>query len=67
MLSDDEKEEMLADAESKERRDSFAKARATVLDKKLTGLQYLAFLQSVQYLFPQSKSFKRIEGLTFKL
>ncbi len=67
MLSDDEKREMLEDAQCKERGRSFAKARATVLDKKLTGPQYVAFLQSVQHMFPQPKVFKKIEGLMFKL
>ncbi len=44
MLSDDEKREMLEDANDLRRRKDFAYARELVVKRKLTGEEYIKFL-----------------------
>jgi hypothetical protein len=67
MLSDDEKKEMLADAQSESRRKAFAQARSQVINKPISWAEYISFLKSVQNLFPQQKTLHKIEGKLFKL
>ena len=67
MLSEEEKKEILADAQSESRRQSFAQASRRAKNQHLSGAEYVRFLQSVQNLFPRQKSAKKIEGNLFKL
>ncbi len=66
MLSDEEKREMLEDAQSETRRKSFAQARQRSLTP-MTGEEYIQFLQSVQNMFPQVSVPKPTLGTSFKL
>ena len=67
MLSDDEKQEILADANDPQRRKDFAYARQLVEDRKLTTAEYIKFLTSTNKIFSQPRVFKKIEGSFFKL
>ncbi len=51
MLSEQEKREMLQDARSKERRDSFRFAKDKIKEKPLTLDEYIKFLNDIQKIF----------------
>ncbi len=67
MLSDEEKKEMLEDANSESRRVAFARARTVAINRPMTWDQYFRFLRGVQNLFPQQRSPKKVQGNRFKL
>ncbi len=66
MLSDEEKQEMLADARDQSRRESFAFAEQLSQERRLSGQEFVQFLTSIQKL-SMRPAFKRIEGSNFKL
>ncbi len=66
MLSDQDKKEMLEDANNPLRAQAFAQARQRTM-QPMTWKSYLHFLTSIQNLFPQQRVPHKIQGNTFKL
>ncbi len=67
MLSDEDKKEMLEDAQNPQRRQAFAQARQESI-KPMSWPEYFRFLKGVRNLFPyQQKPRRTIEGQIFKL
>ena len=66
MLSEEEKREMLEDAQSAQRHQAFDEAKKRSL-KPMSWEKYFQFLQSVQDIFPQQRSPHKIQGNSFKL
>ena len=66
MLSDQEKQEMLEDAQSESRRRDFAQARERSLTV-MTGPEYVQFLENIARVLPHQQSSHKILGQHFKL
>ncbi len=62
MLSARDKEEMLADAASVSRRESFRRLRAVQEARRMTLDEYCRFCESMARVFPCSRPFKRPSG-----
>ena len=62
MLSDRDKEEMLADARSDTRRESFRKVRALQASRSPSFKEYCAFCESVASLFPRKPPVRPLVG-----
>ncbi len=58
MLSAQDKEEMLADAASTERRGSFRRLRQIQESRRMTLDEYCQFCESAARLFPSQRPFK---------
>lgn len=58
MLSAQDKEEMLADAASAERRESFRRLRQIQESRRMTLDEYCQFCESTARLFPFQRPFK---------
>ena len=66
MLSDQDKKEMLADAQDPARRQAFADSRRRVLGA-MSWAEYFNFLKSVQNFFASPSMPHKITGEHFKL